>query len=75
LKIDLKWERPFQLKDGSRLNLIYSCNALDRVVSKPGLYIFARRYGKTVAPLYIGQALKLRNRIEQQLNNVKPMMV
>jgi len=73
LKIDLKWERPFRLKDGSRFNLIYSCSGLDHVVSKPGLYIFARRYGKSVAPLYIGQALKLRGRIEQQFNNVKLM--
>ncbi len=47
LKIDLKWERPFRLKDGSRLNLIYSCTGLDRIRSKPGVYVFARRFSKS----------------------------
>ncbi len=74
MKIDLKWERPFRLKDGSRLNLIYSCTGLDRIRSKPGVYVFARRFSKSVFPLYIGQALRLRGRIEQQFNNVKLMM-
>jgi len=74
LKIDLKWERPLRLKDGSRFNLIYRCGSLNRVASKPGLYVFARSYGKSIVPLYIGQALKLRSRIEQQFNNAKLMM-
>jgi hypothetical protein len=74
LKIYLKWERPRRLKDGSRLNLIYSCTGLDRLASKPGVYVFARRFSKLVFPLYIGQATKLRSRIEQQLNNVQLMM-
>jgi hypothetical protein len=74
LKIDLKWERPFRLKDGARFNLIYNCSGLNHVLSKPGLYIFARRYGRSIVPLYVGQALKLRGRIEQQFNNLKLMM-
>jgi hypothetical protein len=30
---------------------------------------FARRFGDVVVPLYIGQTLRLRHRVEQQLNN------
>jgi hypothetical protein len=74
LKINLKWDKPMRLRDGSKRNLIYDCDDLERVSSKPGIYIFARRFGQSVAPLYIGQALKLRNRIEQQFNNVRLMM-
>lgn len=74
MKIELKWEKPFRLKDGSRMSLVYRCVGLERASSKPGIYVFARRFGKCVAPLYIGQALRLSNRIEQQLNNVHLMM-
>jgi hypothetical protein len=74
LKIDLKWERPLRLRDGSRRNLIYDCSGLKRLPNKPGVYVFARRFGKGVTPLYVGQALKLRTRIEQQFNNVRLMM-
>jgi hypothetical protein len=73
VKIDLKWEKPIRLRDGSRANLIYSIG-LERVADKAGVYIFARRFGKSVVPLYVGQAVRLRNRIEQQLNNVRLMM-
>jgi hypothetical protein len=74
LKIYLKWDKPIRLKDGSRVNLIYSCGDLERISNKPGVYIFGRRFGNRVAPLYVGQALKLQTRIEQQLNNVRLMM-
>jgi hypothetical protein len=74
VKIDLKWDKPIRLRDGSRANLIYFCVGLERVANKAGVYIFARRFGKSVAPLYVGQALRLRNRIEQQFNNAHLMM-
>jgi hypothetical protein len=36
--------------------------------------VFARRYGGLVIPIYVGQALRLRNRIKSQLNNAQLMM-
>ena len=39
----------------------------------PGIYIFARVYGKQIIPLYIGMAKKIKTRISQQLNTVKLM--
>jgi hypothetical protein len=74
LKIDLTWDKPIRLKDGSRQNQIYSVRGLDRISKKAGVYIFARRFGKFIEPLYIGQATKLRSRIDGQLNNVRLMM-
>lgn len=75
MKIDLKWDKPIRLRDGSSDNQIYQCRGLERFSRKPGVYVFARRFGKNVAPLYIGQASNLRDRIEkQQFNNLRLMM-
>jgi hypothetical protein len=56
------------------MNQIYRCGSLERIPRKPGVYVFARKFGKTVIPLYVGQASKLRGRIEGQFNNLKLMM-
>ena len=74
MKIALKWEKPLRLKDGSRQNQIYLCPNFERLSRKPGVYVFARKFGKGVVPLYIGQASKLRGRIEGQFNNLRLMM-
>jgi hypothetical protein len=74
LKIDLKWDKPIRLKDASKQNQIYSVRSLDHISEKTGVYIFARTFGKFTEPLYVGQALRLRKRIENQLNNVRLMM-
>jgi hypothetical protein len=74
MKIDLKWEKPLRMKDGSKQNSIYTISGLDRIAKKPGVYVLVRRFGNSVVPLYVGQALKLKSRIEQQLNNVQLMM-
>jgi hypothetical protein len=74
VKIALTWERPLPLSDGSSWNQIYVCHGLGRVPSKPGVYVFARQFGNNVVPLYVGQASKLRSRIEEQFNNLRLMM-
>lgn len=74
MKIDLKWDRPLNLKDGAKDNQIYNCRGLDRYSGRPGVYIFARKFGGKVAPLYVGQASRLRNRIEGQFNNLRLMI-
>lgn len=74
MKIDLKWDKPIRLRDGSRVKQIYQCKGLERVPNKPGIYIFARSFGKHVAPLYIGQALRLKDRIYGQFNNLHLML-
>lgn len=71
--ISATWHKPIYLQDGRLNNLIYSCN-LDSVPKEPGVYVFGREYGNIVIPVYIGRALKLRVRLEQQLQFVKLMM-
>lgn len=73
-QITADWHKPIYLSDGHQENLIYSCNQLGMVPSEPGVYIFCREHGKSISPLYIGRGLKLRNRLEQQLQSVKLMM-
>lgn len=74
MRIDLVWDKPLRLRDGLRSNLIYECRDLESVSDNPGVYVFARCFGDVVVSLYIGQALRLHARIEQQLNNVRLMM-
>jgi hypothetical protein len=74
VRIDIKWDKPLRLKDGARFNQLYYCPTLTRISNKAGVYVFARTFGKLVAPLYVGQAKKLKSRIEQQFkSNVRLM--
>ena len=75
MKIDLKWEKPYRLTDGTKTNRIYSCAEMARIPRKPGIYVFARKFSNTVFPLYVGQAKNLRSRIEGQFKSNVPLMV
>jgi hypothetical protein len=72
LNIEAIWSRPIKLKL-ARYGAIYECDEPDKIPTGPGVYIFGREHGDAAAPLYIGKALNLRRRIEQQLNSVKLM--
>lgn len=74
MKIRLHWHEPFRLRDGTKLNLVYRCDELNEILEGPGIYVFARKFGSNMIPLYVGQASRLRKRIEYQLkNNVRLM--
>lgn len=70
LNINATWSRPVELLDGSKHNAIYRVADLVRIPETAGAYIFARRHGGNVVPLYIGETTNLRKRLEQHLNNV-----
>ncbi|MCC6967566.1 MAG: GIY-YIG nuclease family protein [Nitrospira sp.] len=70
LNINASWSKPIELLDGSNDNAIYRVADLARVPEAPGAYAFARRHGKNVVPLYIGETTNLRKRLEQHLNDV-----
>jgi hypothetical protein len=74
MKIALKWEKPIRLRDGSTQNRIYFCRGTDKFPRKPGVYVFARKFGKNIFPLYVGQASRLKGRIEGQFNNLRLMV-
>ena len=73
LNINAKWANPIELLDGSERNLIYRISDLGRVPETAGVYVFARKHGNKVVPLYIGETLNLRQRLEQHFNDV-PIM-
>lgn len=73
-KISADWHKPIYLSDGQKSNLIYTCASIEDVPDSPGVYVFGREYGKSICPLYIGRGLRLRKRLEQQLQSVKLMM-
>ena len=73
MDIRVVWQQPIPLRDGSAEGLIYACEDPALIPNRPGVYVFARRHGDSVSPLYIGQAENVAKRIPQQLNNVKLM--
>jgi hypothetical protein len=73
MEIRIVWQQPIPLVDGSKQSLIYVPRDTAAIPGRPGVYIFGRRYGDTVSPLYIGKAENLAKRIEQQMNNVRLM--
>ncbi|WP_395008533.1 GIY-YIG nuclease family protein [Undibacterium sp.] len=72
MKIEIKWSKPIVLVQDK--NLIYSLSVLESVSDLPGIYVFARKYGDSLTPLYVGKANSLLKRVKGQLNNVKLMM-
>jgi hypothetical protein len=73
MDIRVVWQQPISLIDGSKQSLIYAVRDPSAIPDRPGVYVFGRRFGDTVSPLYIGKAENLTKRIEQQLNNVRLM--
>lgn len=72
LKITAIWSKPIPLKL-ARYGAIYELPDLAKIPQTAGVYVFGRQFGKSRTPLYIGKALNLQRRIEQQLNSVKLM--
>lgn len=72
LNIEAVWSDASALRS-ARFGAIYQCENLQFIPKAPGVYIFCRAHGDLIAPLYIGRALNLQRRIEQQLNSVRLM--
>jgi hypothetical protein len=72
MKLTVSWDKPIRLKEVKGGNSIYSV-ALEKVPNVAGIYIFARRYGKSYEALYVGKSTKLRARVKGHLNNLKLM--
>jgi hypothetical protein len=72
MNICVRWQDPVELIDGSNDGYIYWCD-LESIPDSPGIYVFARQFGDSVTPLYVGQAMNMRLRVKQQFNNLKLM--
>jgi len=73
LNIDATWSKPMPLIDDSKNNMIYAVRNITVVPERPGAYLFARRHGSIIAPLYVGETANLRSRLLQHLNDVRIM--
>lgn len=74
MNIEAQWHPPLELVEaGEDANLIYSCPRAANIPDEPGVYVFGRRHGEFVAPLYIGRSKNLQTRLYQHLDSV-PLM-
>lgn len=69
MDIDVRWQKPLELKEDRQGNLIYVCPQLSKVPTKAGVYVFLRRFGSTYEPAYVGETSNLRVRVRQHLEN------
>lgn len=73
MELNLEWQPPLELLDGSDQRLIYTCRRED-LPDSPGIYVFARRHGSSYEALYVGKASSFRERVWTQFRNL-PLMV
>ncbi|MBY0412598.1 MAG: GIY-YIG nuclease family protein [Bdellovibrionales bacterium] len=72
MKIEASWSDPIILEKDKTGNLIYTLNIFDLPV-EPGVYVFARRHGNKIVPIYIGETLSIRGRVKGHLNSLSLM--
>lgn len=72
MQIEATWSQPIALKKGPLGGLIYVLK-LEDLPEEPGVYVFARKHGESVAPLYIGETLSIRRRVKSHLNSLALM--
>jgi hypothetical protein len=72
MKIEATWSKPVPLKKCPPGGLIYVLN-LKALPTEASVYIFGRRFGNKVVPIYIGETVSLRARINNHLNSL-PLM-
>lgn len=72
MQIEAVWSRPIPLKKSKASNLIYELNVKD-LPAEPGIYVFGRKHGNCIVPIYIGETLSVRGRIKGHLNSLALM--
>lgn len=72
MKIEASWSQPIDLGKDKSGSLIYTLD-LTQLPKVPGVYIFGRKHGKSIIPIYIGETVSIRSRIKNHLASV-PLM-
>jgi hypothetical protein len=67
LNIGAAWSKPIKLTE-TTTTASYVCPKLTLFPEEPAVYVFGREHGNKIAPIYIGKAVNLRQRIQQQLD-------
>lgn len=74
MDIRVEWDQPETLRDGAKVGLIYTILGLDEWEPFPGVYMFCRKHGENLIPLYIGRSKNVPARLSQHLNTTKMML-
>ena len=76
LNIKAHWNETINLEyyPPSYPKRIYYSKEIENIPEESGIYVFGRKFGGKVYPLYIGRADKLQSRIKQQLNSASLML-
>ena len=72
MQIEAFWSQPIPLKLCKPGGLIYELE-VEQLPVEPGVYIFGRKHGNSVVPIYVGETLSLRGRIDGHLKSL-PLM-
>lgn len=69
MELQFEWQKPVRLTLHKKI--IEPNNEIDEIEDRPGLYYFARNFGRKSFPFYVGETMTLRSRLKQHLATVK----
>lgn len=72
MQISAAWSQPITLKKSKSTRLIYELD-IDNLPAVPGVYVFGRKFGGKVIPIYIGETISVRGRVKGHLNSLALM--
>lgn len=72
MQIEATWSIPLDLAKSAQKHMIYDLD-LEQIPTSAGVYVFGRKHGGKVTPIYIGESLNLRSRISGHLKSL-PLM-
>jgi hypothetical protein len=72
MQIEATWSKPIKLKKSKSPKLIYEIDIAE-LPAVPGVYVFGRKHGSSVVPIYIGETMTVRGRVKNHLNSLALM--
>jgi len=72
MDLEIEWKKPVPLRKTPKGLYIYNVD-LEVLPAVPGIYVFARRWGRSYEALYVGQSKRIRRRVRNHLNNLRLM--
>ena len=72
MDINASWSEPIRLRKSKASGLFNQIN-LESLPAEPGVYVFARKYGNKLIPIYIGETLSIYHRIKTHMNSLALM--
>jgi hypothetical protein len=67
MEIDMTWYPPLPLSGGNPADLRYTVDGIEAWEDCPGVYMFCRKDGESLIPMYIGRSKNMYHRIRAHL--------